>query len=389
MHDVTVLYGDVRTGFPSRNAIDSWLSANAPIPNLTFVYIPPTHGILWWERLHRVPGLWFTYYQAYALWQKQALKVAESLHRQQPFDLSHMLTLVSYRDPGFLWKLNVPFFWGPIGGSGCVPLSFLPSLAGEEYGRATTRDLLNRLQLRLAFRSRYAARKATLVWGASQDDLDLIRRRWTARGAHLLETGTTPANTGLRIRRRSTNLRLVWSGLHVARKALPLLLKSLNQLDGNASWTLSILGGGPCTNKWQSLADQLGLVGPQVRWLGYLPHKQAVNEILDADVLVHTSVKEGSTNVVMEALSLGRPVICHDIGGMSYAVNSTCGLKVPLISPEVSVKGFRDAISSLLISEDLLHKLSLGAQRRAQDLSWDNIVASISSAYVSSGHLMR
>jgi glycosyltransferase involved in cell wall biosynthesis len=86
---------------------------------------------------------------------------------------------------------------------------------------------------------------------------------------------------------------------------------------------------------------------------------------------------------------LGRPVICHDIGGMSYAVNSTCGLKVPLISPEVSVKGFRDAISSLLISEDLLHKLSLGAQRRAQDLSWDNIVASISSAYVSSGHLMR
>ena len=66
----------------------------------------------------------------------------------------------------------------------------------------------------------------------------------------------------------------------------------------------------------------------------------------DADVFVFTSLQEGTSTVVMEALALGLPVICHDACGMGVAVNERCGIKVPMISPGLSQGGFAAAIRS-------------------------------------------
>lgn len=382
-HDVTVLYGDVRSGHPSRHTVESWISENGAIHGLNFVYVPPTRRMLFWERLHRIPGLWFTYYRAYSLWQWEAFKVAASLHRMDAFDLSHLLTFVSFRDPGYLWQLNIPFFWGPIGGVENVPLPFWPRLALEEHGRTVTRDILNRLHPFFAVRSRIAARKASLVWGASRADMRLIHEKWSAVGEHLLETGTVPRKRLADVSHKTQKLRLIWSGHHVARKALPILLEALHLLGRNDEWSLVILGQGPCTHKWRAIANRLSLHSDRLQWLGHLPHEQAVKAFLDADVLVHTSVKEGSTSVIMEALSLGRPVICHDIGGMSFAINPSCGLKIPLVNPQRSVEGFRHAINALMNNSDLLCRLSAGAVCRAHDLSWSNIAKTISQAYTS------
>ena len=32
-------------------------------------------------------------------------------------DLIHQLTSISFREPGFLWRLDKPFVWGPISGN--------------------------------------------------------------------------------------------------------------------------------------------------------------------------------------------------------------------------------------------------------------------------------
>ena len=36
--------------------------------------------------------------------------------------------MVGYREPGYLWKIEKPFVWGPIGGLENSPWRFLPSL---------------------------------------------------------------------------------------------------------------------------------------------------------------------------------------------------------------------------------------------------------------------
>ena len=54
---------------------------------------------------------------AYRLWQRDAYALAKELHGQYHFDLVHQITYVGFRFPGHLWKLDIPFVWGPIGGS--------------------------------------------------------------------------------------------------------------------------------------------------------------------------------------------------------------------------------------------------------------------------------
>jgi glycosyltransferase involved in cell wall biosynthesis len=101
-----------------------------------------------------------------------------------------------------------------------------------------------------------------------------------------------------------------------------------------------------------------------------------------ADMLIHSSFREGTPHVVMEALGWGIPVICHDACGMASAVDDTCGIKIPLINQKRSIYGFRDAMNMILQYPGLVEQMSKGALRRASQMSWDEKVNEISETYV-------
>jgi glycosyltransferase involved in cell wall biosynthesis len=83
----------------------------------------------------------------------------------------------------------------------------------------------------------------------------------------------------------------------------------------------------------------------------------------------------------MEALAAGLPVICHGIGGMSFAIDESCGFKIPLADRQTSIRNFADAISRLVTTPGLLNRLSEGALRRAQELSWNKLIREMADAY--------
>jgi glycosyltransferase involved in cell wall biosynthesis len=99
-----------------------------------------------------------------------------------------------------------------------------------------------------------------------------------------------------------------------------------------------------------------------------------------AHVLLHTSICEATSTVVLEALALGLPVICHDACGMRTAVTNQCGIRVPLRDRETSIDGFCSAIQELGDSV-VYNQLSIGALQRSYELTWDSKVARISDAY--------
>src|ERR1017187_6046021 len=151
------------------------------------------------------------------------------MHAKKPFDLIHQLTFGSYREPGYLWRLPVPFLWGPISGAGGdPPLSYLRML-GIAGTRFLTRRVGNVMETRFSHRSELAARKASLTWVVSEDERCLIEH-WGVRAEQQLEVGTSPTCQLPRDRAVEKPLRLVWSGQHIARKALPLALEALAHL---------------------------------------------------------------------------------------------------------------------------------------------------------------
>ena len=375
-HDVTLLCGDVAASQPVRQALDAYFAEHPRIPGLDIVYVAPSPLVQRLEWLHGHPGFWPLYYQAYRLWQQQAFTEAQRLHRERAFDIVHHLNIATYREPGYLWRLPVPFFWGPVSGAGDPPLRFT-GIGGARY---PLRRLTNFWQKRWAARSRQAARKAELTWVISEPDAALIRR-WGGRCEYQCEVGTQLTGAQTKQRQSGDALRLVWSGQHLKGKALPLVLRALAGLQENLPWQMEILGSGRESAAWQAEAQRLGLSG-RLHWRGQLPQEQAL-QIMDAShALLHSSISEATGSVLMEALSLGLPVVCHDACGMKTAIDSRCGIKIPLRDPQTSVDGFRAAITRLANDAALCQRLSQGALERAAELTWERKVARISEAYL-------
>jgi glycosyltransferase involved in cell wall biosynthesis len=143
---------------------------------------------------------------------------------------------------------------------------------------------------------------------------------------------------------------------------------------------VTVLGDGPEAGRWRQLADSLG-VSNQLKWTGKLPRKDALLEVQRADVMAFTSLQEGTPHAVLEALSLGLPVICHDACGMGAAVTNECGIKVPMQSPQASIAGFASALRLFCDKPDELARLSAGALRRATELGWAAKGLQIARAY--------
>lgn len=210
----------------------------------------------------------------------------------------------------------------------------------------------------------------------------MVEDIWHCRSELMIETGATPCETAIgKSRPPGEPLRLVWCGLIEARKALHLVLEALKDLPPSLAWELQVIGDGPQRERCQALAAELG-IGDRVHWAGNVDHAEAQRLMEEGHVLVHSALKEGTPHVVLEAMARALPVICHDACGMGVAVDAGSGIKVPMIDPDTSVSGFRDAIARLGTESGLLEKLSAGAKARARALSWQTKIETVHQAYL-------
>lgn len=380
-HEVTVICGDLKSERPNWKGLTDYGLDNIPFK---VEYVPPTRFISALERLHRLPGMWALYYWAYNLWQRRAFRRAKALHSEKPFEIIHQLNMIGYREPGYMWKLDAPFVWGPIGGAPNEPWAFRRLFSLSGCVKVGLRTLLNEAQKRICWRARHAAKRAKKLWAVTAADETMIRGIWGRECERMVETGAVPREEG-RIHSFQSNktLRLVWSGIHTSRKALPILLEALATPALKSKLGrihLDVLGAGPETSGWKSLAQKLG-VDSCIEWHGMLKRDEGLDIMRAGHIFVCTSIKEASSIVVMEAISLGLPVICHDACGMGVEVTETCGVKVPLRDPETSIAGFAEALWRFIENPELVETLSHGALARAQELTWSAKAAAISRGY--------
>lgn len=394
LHDVTVITGAVRA---ESNDWSQYVREKGPISGLAVEYVEPTRFIQTLERLHHVPGCWGLYYWAYNLWQRKAFQRAKELNAQKRFDLVHQLNMIGYREPGYMWKLGIPFVWGPVGGAPNESISYHSLFSCAGCIKVFLRTICNEVQKSICWRARIAAKHARKIWVVTDADYQMVRDIWGVRCEKMVETGTVLRPEGF-VRDWDGNepFRIVWSGIHTSRKALPILIFALNKIasenlgidrDGSVMQRrmderikVDVLGEGPETRDWKRLAERLG-VASCLKWHGRLPHDQALSVMNHGHVFAFPSLKEGTPHVVLEALSLGLPVICHDACGMGTVVDGSCGVKIPLKTPDKSIEGFSNALSEMLSGRISIASLSKGALDRAQQLTWAEKASKIAETY--------
>ncbi len=345
-------------------SVRRWLSENGDIPSLQFRFLPPTAP----ERtLLRTTGM---LYVGYNLWQRRAYRIARALHEKIGFDIVHQATLSSYREPGYLWKLGVPFVWGPVGGLENYPWRFLPSAGMTGGWFEGARGVANFLQSRFDGRVRKAARRAAAVFTVNDRGREHFRNYYGVETIPMLDLGTSGIATQPPPRGgRKGPLRILWISSFLHCKAFHLLVEALRGLPGEFPYELRVCGGGPLEKRWRRKATSAG-IDARCRWMGWIDPAEVMRQYDWADVLVFTSLRDACGSVVPEALDHGLPVICLDSNGASDVLTTACGIKVPATTPRETIKGIRDAIVAVEGNRDTLDTWSAGAVGRARLFDW-------------------
>lgn len=140
---------------------------------------------------------------------------------------------------------------------------------------------------------------------------------------------------------------------------------------------LVFCGDGPLKNDLAALAESLGIAS-HVHFLNW---RDDIPKLLQVyDVFVLSSVSEGMSNAILEAMCAGRPVVATNVGGNpELVVNNKTGLLVPSQDPQQ----MGEAILALLSNTKRRQAMGdAGRQRIVSQFSLQGMVRNYERMYV-------
>ena len=173
--------------------------------------------------------------------------------------------------------------------------------------------------------------------------------------------------------RRARKLTLLSVGRLHAQKNVAYLLKLLAAIRAQYQTpiTARIVGDGPERPRLEQLAADLGLTG-SVQFEGWLDREAVRQAYQSATFLIHASVYEGMSNVILEALASGLPVAASRIPGNSELIQD--GKNGFLFDPAADPAELADRIWPFFRDQTEWQPLSLGARSTIEKkISWGHV----------------
>jgi glycosyltransferase involved in cell wall biosynthesis len=289
-------------------------------------------------------------------------RLVRELVRVHGIDVVHEPIPVSPKSPSLMWDVGAPVVMGPLNGGMEYPKAF------SHHGGPATRLAVGV--------GRYVAdilnywlpgkRQARIILVANQRTREALPRGLTGTIAELVENGVdltvwkrTPQSND-----KHHEIRFVFVGRLVDWKAVDIILEAIRKLSSQFPVSLEIIGDGNMRQRWENLAEQLG-VSSIVHFLGFMSQAQCAARLQQADVFLLPSIFECGGAVVLEAMAMGLPVIATAWGGPVDYLDEKCGILVEPVSREALVDGFVAAMELLVRSPELRHRMGQAGVKRA------------------------
>jgi phosphatidylinositol alpha-mannosyltransferase len=218
------------------------------------------------------------------------------------------------------------------------------------------RRRMNRLHARIAV-SEAAAWTARRYFGG--------RYRIVPNGVHLsADVVSEPEDESLRI---------LFVGLPVERKGLPVLLRAFEALRDHIPATLTLVGPGP-----EDVAPLL-LDARGVQALGKVPDAEKSAQLARAEVLCAPSLHGESFGMVLtEAFAAHTPVVASDIPGYRDVVRDGVD---GLLTPPGDALALAEALRCLALEPERRRGMAAAARERAERFAWPHVAAEVLDCY--------
>jgi glycosyltransferase involved in cell wall biosynthesis len=322
--------------------------------------------------------------------------VARDLHQAVKFDLVHHVNYATWRVASPLWKLGIPFIFGPIGGNEQFPPRLFPILSLSAAGFELLRMLSNTTS-RFSLSVRACMRHASHILASNSETESLVKRlRGSSEGVSRLTQAFYSAERIQAFTRHATlrdptgPLRLFAGGYLEGRKGVALAIHALARAKAKGvSFRYRVGDHGPELSHLKKLAQQHGL--QEEITFGYLPSAEEYRKELGAThVYLLPSLRDSAGATLMEAMLAGCVPVVADCGGPGHIVTAECGYKIPVSSRERMIDDLANTIVTLDRDRKIiLEKGRAASSRIAADFSEEHYRATLNAVYQSVAGMKR
>ncbi len=309
----------------------------------------------------------------YRKFSEASLGAAREWHQEIGFDLAQLVTYTTWRVPSPLWRLGIPFIWGPISGTEVFPSVCFSSLSFQ----AKTFELMRNIQTGLAKRNRAVRDCAAEAFHIpvphrqAVDFLSNLRRK--PGGVALCHNFFFPTE------------RMDW--LFRERppvdRAKPLRAFGAGNLEGRKGVSIALRAIALAKEKGVRVEYHVTSRGPELAYLQKLSTGLAIDDrvilgekfeegdfaaaLATFDVCLLPSLRDGAGLSIMEAMLAGCVPIVADWCGPAEFVTSQCGFKVPVARPDRMAADICEILLALDKDREKARQLGQAARERIRE----------------------
>lgn len=381
-HDVTVL-----THPKGRAENDAWLKVH-PAPELRIEYVDSgvwtpaatfisRSGKEWWDsKGWQLP---------YLAWQQAALGRARKIHQHDCFDVVHHVSYCTLVTGSPLWRLGIPFVFGPVGGAQRSPRGAAP-LYGEERYVERLRSFVVSMTRVNPF-ARRAVHNAAVVLTTNGDTASVVSSIGARRLEMMCGAGIDADAIGQGSRQGSTaestpsgRARVIWVGRLNTWKGPGLAIDAFASTARRVDAELHIVGTGPLA---EHIRDRIAAHDLQDRVVlhGNVPWDEVQALLASSDVMLFTSLRDTFATQIVEGAFAGLPIVSLDLHGVASLVPNDAAIKVPFTTLRETVGGLGDALTSVLSDSERRSAMSRAARRFGEDQTWSRRAEHMTAIY--------
>lgn len=349
----------------NRPAIESFMLEfpNDLYQNIEFMYFDTPKWMRFWKRGGQGAMLY------YLLWQFLLPQFVRK--NKLEFDLVHNLNFHNDWTPSFLWKLEKPMIWGPVGHHPRIPSAYLSN------------NFVERIKDRMKWfvKNYFWKYDPLLKKTISKSDKILVMHSQvegvidfsSEKKVGLSQVAATDVEYNRSQLKDdfiviSVGRFVTLKGFEIALEAFAQFYETLNE-EQKARVKFKMIGKGPDEVKLKTLINKYEL-NDSVEILNWMSKTDLDKEYRKASVFLFPS-HEGAGMVVAEALSYGLPVLCFDNCGPGELAGEA-SLKVSYSAPERTVTAFSEYLKILNDCKYYRQRLAKKARARFEShFRWD------------------
>ncbi len=332
--------------------------------HITFLYFDLPYYQRFWKKGQRGAMLYFY------LWQKAVVSFVKK--QQLQYDIVHNLNFHNDWTPSFLWKLNKPFVWGPVGHHPPVPYAFIKQYPLQELIKDRFTWFVKKLFWKLSPSLKNARNKASIIIAMNSS----VNKQLKADAAKVILTPSVSSEAAEEKNTHHEVFRVMSAGRFVPLKGFDITIRafasfyhSLNEYDKKRT-ELILVGDGPYRSFLEKLISNLGLneAVKIIRWV----NRSEMGALYSSSSVFLFPSHEGAGMVVAEALANSLPVICFNNCGPGEFIDNTCGIKVDYSPYDIAIKKFSLALSELKYNPTRTEQLAAGARNKfTKTFNWN------------------